>query len=319
MLIESIPHLARGRVWQVEDILLMVAGDAAPKAKYGKTRESLEKFRDDWMAWWKANGDKLDLTKFDYKPRTDGSLLIVEWNQQGWGQGNVTILGPNLKERVKLTGLGQPVDAVILPGNRIAVAEQSLSRVTIRDFNNEILQTISINQPLSLQLLPSGKIFVGQRNGAAEFDLEGTKGWTYDRPNNNHDVMSVRRLPNGETIVFVNSDQKNNCLRIGADGKEIGKPFGIGQAYYSPAIEGVSKDEFLVTDYNKISKYSLKDNKSTWSHNANGVTSLQLLPNGHILFVSPNTNKIVEVTPEKDEVWEYQLTTGMKIAKAYRK
>ena len=319
ILIDSIPLVARGRVWQVEDLLLQLAGESAPKAKFGKAKESLDLYRDEWQKWWKEKGAKIDLAKFEYKPRTDGTILFCELNINGYGQGNVVVLGPNLKEKVKLTGLGQPIDAVSLPGNRIAVAEQSTSRVTIRDYSNEILTTIQVNQPLGLQLLPNGKLFVAQRNGATEFDLEGKKGWNYDRPGNNHDVAGCRRLPNGETILFVNSDQKNNCLRIDKDGKEIGKPFSLGQPYYQPAIEGASNDEFFVTDYNKITKYSLKENKVVWSHNVSGVTSLQKLPNGNLLYVLQNTNKIVELTPEKEEVWEYQLTTGMRLMKAYRR
>lgn len=319
MLISLIPEIARGRVWQTEDLLLQMAGDKAPKTKFGKTKESLEKYRDDWMKWWTEIGSKSDLAGFQYKPRTDGSILLVEWNQQNPSIGQVTILGANLKEKVKLTGLAQPIDAVTLPGNRLAIAEQNQSRVTIRNYSNEILNTIQVNQPISLQLLPNGKLFVGMRNGCAEYDLAGKKGFSYDRANNNYDVMGCRRMPSGETILFVNSDQKNNCLRIDKDGKEVGKPFALGQAYYQPAIEGVSNDEFFVTDYNKISKYSLKDNKSNWTHNANGVTSLQKLPNGNLLYVLQNNNKIVELTPEKEEVWDYQVTTGLRLAKAYRR
>jgi hypothetical protein len=318
-LISLLPDTARGRVWQTEDLLLQLAGDKAPKVTFGKTKDSLEKYRDEWLKWWQANGKSIDFAKFDFKPRTDGCLVLVEWNQQGWGNGNVTILGPNLKEKVKLTGLAQPVDAVTLPGNRIAVAEQNNSRITIRDYTNEILTTIQVQQPMGLQLLPSGKLFVAMRNGCAEYDLDGKRGWNYDRANNNHDLMSARRLPNGETILFINSDQKNNCIRIDKDGKEIGKPFPLGQPYYQPSVEGINNDEFYITDYNKIQKYSLKENKVTWTHNANGVTGLQKLPNGNLLYVAQQTNKIVELTPNKEEVWDYQLTTGMRLAKAYRR
>ena len=180
------------------------------------------------------------------------------------------------------------------------------------------METFAVNQPMGMQLLPTGKLLITVRNGCAEYDLDGKKGWSYNRPNNNHDVMIARRLPNGETILFCNSDQKNNCVRVGADGKVVGKPFALGQPYYQPAVEGASADEFFVSDYNKINKYSLKDNKTTWSYPANGVTCLQKLPNGNLLYVTQNTNKLVEVTPEKEEVWDYQITSGMRLARAYR-
>jgi hypothetical protein len=318
-LIALLPELPRGRLWQAEDLLLQLAGDTAPKARYGKTRDTIEKFRDEWLAWWKANESKVKLDSFAFAPRTDGCLLLVEWNNQGWGNGQVTLLGPNLKPRATLTNLMQPMDAVLLPGDRIAVAEQNNSRVTIRNFANEIVTTIQDNQPIGLQHLESGKLFVSNRNGAAEFDLDGTKGWTYSRPNNNHDVMGARRLGNGETIFFVNSDQKNNCLRIDAKGKDVGKPFALGQPYYNPAIESIGTDDILVADQSKIQLYSLKENKVTWSHPVNNVTSLQRLPNGNYLYVVQNSNKVVEITPAKEEVWEHQISSGMRLARAYRK
>ncbi|MFO0938183.1 MAG: hypothetical protein U0798_16890 [Gemmataceae bacterium] len=319
-LIELLPQVARGRVWQIEDMLLQLAGKDAPKAKYGKSKDSLESYRNSWKKWWTEKRSATDLAKFNYAPRTDGTLLIVEMNSQGYGMGNVTLYSPNLKEKVKFLNLAQPMDAVSLPGNRIAVAEQNSSRVTIRNYMNDVLHSIDgINQPMNLQLLASGKIFVIQRNGAAEYDLEGKKGWSYDRAGNNYDVDGARQFPNGECIFFVHGDQKNNCVRVGRDCKEIGKPFPLGQIYYQPALEVISNDEFYMTDYNKISKYSIKDKKANWTHNVSGVTCLQQLPNGNLLYVLSNQNKVVEITPEKEEVWEHQFTSGMRLMKAYRR
>lgn len=315
-LIGLIPDVGRGRIWQIEDFLNQLAGANAPKIKWGKGKETLSIARDGWKTWWQSA--KVDWDTFTYRPRTEGSLLIVEWNQNGYGQGTVTLLGPNLKERAKLMNLGQPIDAVCLPGQRIAVAEQSVSRVTIRNYNGDVLKTIQINQPMGLQLLSNGNLMIPLRNGVVEYDLDGKKIWSYDRPNNMHDVNTARRLKNGDTLLFTNSDQQKNCVRIDKNGKDVGKPFQLGQPYYSPAVDVINDNEIYITDYNKLTRYDLTTNKAGWTYNSNGITSVQTLPNGNLLLVSQTTNKIVELNAEKEEVWDYQVTNGMRLARAYR-
>lgn len=50
---------------QAEALLGQVAGDKAPKASLGEDDAARKKCRDAWEAWWKDQGDKLDLAKAD--------------------------------------------------------------------------------------------------------------------------------------------------------------------------------------------------------------------------------------------------------------
>jgi HEAT repeat protein len=53
---------------RAEDVLLALAGEAAPKAALGEDVAARRRCRDAWQAWWSAQGDKLDLARADLDP-----------------------------------------------------------------------------------------------------------------------------------------------------------------------------------------------------------------------------------------------------------
>jgi hypothetical protein len=61
LLSEGPPDVAR----QADDLLSRAAGDTAPAASLGETKEQRAKCRAAWEGWWKANEARLDLAKAD--------------------------------------------------------------------------------------------------------------------------------------------------------------------------------------------------------------------------------------------------------------
>jgi HEAT repeat protein len=53
---------------RAEDVLLSLAGEAAPKAAPGEDAAARRKCRDAWQAWWEARRDKFDLARADLDP-----------------------------------------------------------------------------------------------------------------------------------------------------------------------------------------------------------------------------------------------------------
>lgn len=110
-LISLIPTLPRGRLWQLEDLLLRLAGAHPPGGRFGKSPESLAKARDAWAGWWaKAS---VDLGKADLTPRVQGLTDVVQ-QDPSFGRWGVVTLGPDLKEVWRLGGNQQqmhPYDA----------------------------------------------------------------------------------------------------------------------------------------------------------------------------------------------------------------
>src|SRR5262249_27168702 len=75
-LIELLADLPQEQGAEAEDVLRDIAGEAAPKEAVGESEASRRAARDAWSAWWKNNGDKVDLTKLLDGPRYLGYTLI---------------------------------------------------------------------------------------------------------------------------------------------------------------------------------------------------------------------------------------------------
>src|SRR5262249_20769712 len=107
-----------------EELLHWVAGDAAPEATVGAgSVEARQQCKRAWEAWWRQQGDKLDFAKVDQDHRRPGLLLGCEGahpQEKGRGGGS----GCDGKPRWLLTDRGRVVDAHLLSGNRVLIAEQ---------------------------------------------------------------------------------------------------------------------------------------------------------------------------------------------------
>jgi hypothetical protein len=326
-LIDMIPKLPRGRIWQLEEFLLQLAGDAKPDVRFGKDDAQLTKAKDAWAGWWTKTGTNKDLVKFDFKPRITGFTDIIEYDYRGYGVYRVVTLGPDLKERAKVGGTGvnqmnYPTDVRKLPNGNYLVAEMNNSRVTERDSTGKILKTTNIATPLNIDLLPDGGMVIVCRNQVVQYDKDMKQVWSHQRQQ--YDIMAGRRMPNGDVIFVTNTFQAANCFRLGAkDGKEVGKALTLGRIQQYQCIDATGDDKLMVCEFNRVVEYNLKDGvKELWKYDTNNPTSCQRLPNGNTLITLINAapgGKVIEVEPNGDIVWEYESKDGLRAARAYRR
>jgi len=332
-LLAMIPQLPRGRIWQLEEFLLQLAADTKPDAKFGKSEEQLTKTRDAWTGWWAKKGGDIDLVKFTFAPRITGYTDIIEYDGRGYGVYRVLTLGPDLKEKAKMSGAGAdqlvfPTDVKKLPGGNYLVAEQNGNRITERDSTGKTLKTIDVQQPLSIDLLAGGGMIVVCRNQVVQLDKDAKQVWTY--PRQLFDIMGGRRLPGGDVIFVTNTFQGPNCFRLHAETdkagkwsvKESGKALTLGriQQYQSPDATG--EDKILVCEYNRVVEYDLKTGKDVWKYDAPYPSSCQRLPNGNTLMTLMNHQphgKVIEVDTSGDVVWEFESKDGLRCARAHRR
>jgi hypothetical protein len=226
-----------------------------------------------------------------------------------------------MKEQWVAKGLQYPYDAAVFPDGRIAIVEQNMSRLSIRDKDGKTLNTVNVNMPMSCEVTKEGKLLVVGRNEVYEFDDKlNNAAPKYTR--GNHDMVAGRRLPNGETIVLT-TQGPNNAIRLDKNWKEVGKPFKLGQPYYMAQLSMISETEILLTEQNQVAQYNIKDDKSaaqpTWKKAIPGPTSAQRLANGNTLIASSQQNRVVEVAPDGEELWEWQPTDGLRLQRAYRR
>ena len=319
-LIDLIPVVNRGRVWQIEDYLIQLAGKAPPKVRLGTGKEALEKGRDGWRAWWEGAKASTHLTAFEYRPKTTGRLLLVSMDARGWGNAKIAELGPDLKERWKIRKLNAPVDCRVLANGRVMVMEQNNLRLTEWDPNlpDPLVSRNLQAPPVGFQALPNGHTLVVFRHMIAEYDKE------WKQPVNSFtrgqsDILAAHKLPNGQVLVLCQNP--GSILRLDDKWKELPNPVRIGQPFWQPRLEVLSEDRVLVTEQSRVVEYDLKalDKREVWKVQANAPSSVQRLSNGNTLIVESTTNQVKEVGPEGEVVWTYTPADGMRVMRAERR
>lgn len=320
-LINLIPTVGRGRIWQIEDLLLQLAGEHPKDGRFLKTPESLVKARDAWLAWWKDKGRQLDFVAFEFKPRILGYTDVIEMDYRGYGQGRIVSYGPDMKERWRITNVNNPTDIRVTRDGHVYVVESNNNIVSLRTTTGTVLRSQNVfQQPLNLDLLPDGGLVVICRNNIFEFDKDFKQRWMYQRPN--YDIMAGCRLPNGETLFVTNMFQGNNGFRLDDKGKELGdasKRYTFGRIQNLHTMHVLGDEKVLLCEFDKVAEYDLKTGKQIWKHSCNAPSSCQRLPNGNTLITLLNQNQVIEVDPSGEVVWDYQAKDGLRVGRAYRR
>lgn len=325
-LIDMLADLPRGRLWQAEDYLLQLAGKDAPSAQFKRTKESLTKAQDVWKKWWDGAREKTDLAKFKYAERITGKTVLVMWDNTYGNAGQVVELGPDMKERWKISGLMTPNDVLFLPNNQVMISEMNANRVTIRDMSGQIVASRTLSgagrkiaggQPISLQMLDNGNIFIGCRNGVFEFKKDADEVVnSYAR--NQYDIQASHRLANGQTLLLASNDPKFNVILDEKLAEIPNKKLTVQMPHWQAQIASTGPDTILIGEQQQLSEYNVKENKLIWKKAIANARSPQRLPNGNTMYVDQQ-NRIVEVAPDGEEIWSYQAPANMMLSKAIRK
>ncbi len=328
MMIDMMPEMVRGQVWQAEDLLNQLAGKDAPKVKCLKTKESMVKAQTAWKEWWTKAEKATDLAKLDLKPRLQGNFVLLTLDYRfGQNPGTITEYGPDEKERWKLAGMGSPTDFVFGKDDRIHIIDQNNQTISERDRSGKVLSSKRVEvdklffQPQSIQILENGNRLVICRQGIVEYDKDAKEVMKYVRPINanfgNVDVCAGLRLKSGETILSVQNNGPNGpvpqLIYIDGKGKELKeKAIKTGNPNYQSAIIESGEDKIILGEQNQLVEYNLKTGKPEekgFKRPVGQPRSIQRLPSGNILYLDFNIHpaRVVEITPEGEEAWVHTL------------
>jgi hypothetical protein len=317
-LVETMPDLSRGRIWQVEDILLQLAGSKTPKVKLGPDRTALEKGRDDWLKWMKETLKPEDYAAFNYQPKTEGKLHLLMLDQNGY-MAKIVELGPDLRQRWKVSGIYAPADFEFLPNGKLEYFESNYSRMTEVDLKTgaRTQKQLPASQPLSMQRLDNGHLLVATRNAVMEYDAAMKQVSAWGR--NNGDVLYAGKRRSGPVVVLVQNSP--NLLRLDDKFKELPDPVKTGQPTYQAKMELLPNDRVLITEQEKVAEYDLKqkDPKPVWQFAVQNCTCVQRLPNGSTLIVDSNSRTVKEVAEDKTTLWQYTAPDSQQVMRAYRR
>jgi HEAT repeat protein len=304
VLIDLLPLLSAEEGGQAEEALHQLAGNTTPSGPEGAADDK-KKRRDAWAAWWKINAGRVDLTHLQ-STSSLGYTLICDNNRN-----RVFEIDRHGKQRWTIDKLKLPIDAVVLPGNRVLIAEYQGNRVTDRDFKGNILWQKEIPSPLSVQRLPNGNTFIASdgdkkpNNGMiVEVDRSGKEIYTIK--NLPAKILAAYRWPSGP-IVCITED--GHCRILDTTGKQL-KAFASGQASADTgALDLRSNGRILITrtGADEVVEFD-QHGRLVLRLPMPGVCIAGQAPNGHILVPSVKNECVREIDRTGKIVWEYKGT-----------
>ncbi len=300
LLSDAPPSLA----WRAEDLLCRLAAERAPPVSLGGNNTERRKCRDAWAAWWRDHQASVDLSRVNLESRLLGLTLFVAYDGYSGG-GRIWEAGPDGKERWRIDNIQGCIDAQVLPGNRVLIAEHSGQRVTERNFKGEILWQHRVNNsPVSCQRLPNGNTFIGTYNEVLEVTRDGHEVYRY--PCAHGSSFCAQKLRNGH-IVYITM---NGAQLVELDNarKEV-RTVNVGAAVGWATVEALPTGGFLVAQGNSSKVIELDaGGKIVWECNSvpspNAATRL---PNGNTLICSNNERHVMEVNRAGKVVWQVKL------------
>ncbi len=292
--------------WQAEEQLCLIAGEQSPPLALGAGDLSVRrKCRAAWEEWWGIYGAALDLYKVDIEQRTLGLTLIVVYDGYANGQGRVWEFGADRLPRWKIeTDLQGPIDAQVLPGNRVLLAEYNAQRVTERDVNTgQIVWECKINgNPVACQRLPNGNTFVATLNAILEVRPNKQEVFSYTAKHNQ--VTYAQKLRNGH-IYHVSSN--GVLVELDAEGKEI-RNFKVGNNTEWLTFEILPGGRILVPQQsgNQVIEFDALGNVVRTDKVSSPYSAVRL-PNGNVLACSMNGSSVAEIDRAGNQVWKDTL------------
>jgi HEAT repeat protein len=299
VLIDLLPLVSDEQIGQVEDALHQLAGDSAPETPWGSKADDRMKSRDAWAAWWRVNGGRVDLTRLNTQPWYGYTLLcdssrnrVYEIDQKG-------------KERWAIENIPFPVDAWVVGGNRVLIAEYNGRQISERDFQGKILwsKRLGGDLPVNVQRLPNGNTFIATINQILELDR------------NHREVYSINTVPGGITAANRARDGRIICLAMNGGqchimdtrGKLLEQFPSNRNAIWTSGIDLMANGHILITqpNRNKVTVYDRNGNKIV-EVNAPQVTTATALPNGNFLLASCNNQRAFEVDRSGKVIWEHR-------------
>ena len=287
--------------WQSEDLLCRLAGEKAPAVSVGPgTEVERRKARAAWETWWSANREKVDLAKVSLDESFQSGIIIAEL------EGRVWEAGPDGMARWSFNSANRPIDARLLPGGRVLVAEHGANRVTERDRKGTVLWEHKVtNQPVVCQRLPNGNTFIATYQDLLEVTPAGKT--LYSHKTLNGMIYHAEKMRDGH-FVYVTSG--NMVIELDADGKVLRQinTIAAGNTSGWSSVERLTNGNYLVAFYSNNLVAELDPaGKVIWRMTpekpGQNPGHAMRLRNGNILVANIEGRTVVEYDRAGKEVW----------------
>ena len=278
VLIDLLVQLSTEQAEQAEELLYRLAGPQAPPAPLGRDTAARQKCRDAWQLWWRDRGEHVNMAALKDRERQLGYTLlvllndnrVVEWDRDG-------------KPRWQIGGLASPLDAEVLPGRRVLIAEHDTKRVTERTFTGAILWEKKLTEPpIHAERLADGSTFIATRKQVLEVDRSGKREIVRYRSASD-DIITARRFRDGRVGCIANGAY----FELSATGKERRRFPAPPGVFTTNALTLLSNGHLLITAYGggTVQEYD-RSGKVVWEIKMGRPLCAVRLPGGHTLVSS---------------------------------
>jgi outer membrane protein assembly factor BamB len=232
-----------------------------------------------------------------------GLTVICEFDSTRNGSGQAWEFGRDFKPRWKIEGLQGPMDAHVLPGNKVLIAEYYGNRVTERDLKGAVVweHKVAVTFPIACQRLPNGNTFIATYNNLIEVTREHKEVYNHNRGADGQ-IYSAEKVRNGHVVYIT---QRGKVVEFDPrNGKEICS-FNVGNPGAWCGIEWLPNGRYLVSlmGSGKVMEVD-RSGKAHWEITVTGAHQTLRLANGHTLVVCMNNKRLVEVDRTGKIIWE---------------
>jgi hypothetical protein len=277
VLIELLAQLPLEQGGALEELLYRLAGTTAPATALRAEAGAAVKCRDAWRDWWRQHGEHIDVAVLKDAERPLGYTLLVLLNDN-----RVVEWDRNGKPRWQIDRLAAPLDAEVLPGQRVLIAEHDTKRVTERSFKGEVLWEKKLPfAPIHAQRLPNGNTFIATRNQLLELDRAGEK--EVIRYRSGGSIITARRYADGR----IGCIENGSYFELNADGTER-RRFAVGPGVHTTnSLTLLPNGHLLIVSYGggTVQEYD-RAGKVVWNVGMTSPLCALRLPNGNTLVSS---------------------------------
>jgi WD40 repeat protein len=182
------------------------------------------------------------------------------------------------------------MDAQVLPGNRVLIAEQTAKRVTERDFKGNVLWEYVTNEDtINCKRLPNGNTWIGTRNNVME--IRPNKSVVFSYKIADQYMHAVRRLANGS---FVGITSTGVIHEVNAVGKQI-RTVQVAQEGTWGDVDVLPNGNYLIANYGSgFVREVDHTGKIIREVKAADATGLERQPNGQLLVSGGESARIID-------------------------
>ena len=281
-------------LWQVEEMLQRLAGPKAPVETVADgTPEKRQSAVKAWDKWYAVNESTLDLARLCEGETHLGLVTVCEYDSAiGQPGGQVWEAGRDGKQHWKIDGVLGAMDAQVLPGGRVLVAENAANRVTERDLSGAIKwEYRTPGNPIACQRLPNGNTFIATYNQVMEITPDQRQVYLTTRGQQFY-IFSARKTRDGQVVAMT---AQGTILRFDPlTGKDY-PSIQLGPNGGWCSVEALPNGRYLVATMNNGQVREIDAAGATqWTITMQGAFRATRLPSGNTLVASMTTRLVAE-------------------------